>query len=66
MDDEGPIQIDENATEGHEDQKSEEYTDFEQTTEGMVTYFIILNTYMNTNMYKYFMRCFIPFSKNLF
>ena len=34
MDDEGPIQIDENATEGHEGQKSEDYTDFEQTTEG--------------------------------
>ena len=34
MDDEGPIQIDENATEGHEEEKSEEYTDFEQATEG--------------------------------
>ena len=34
MDDLGPIQIDENATEGHEEEKSEEYTDFEQATEG--------------------------------
>ena len=34
MEDQGPIQIDENATEGQQEDKSEEYTDFDQATEG--------------------------------